>query len=404
MVKSIVSVWNRIKEISNYDYNDKWSLRDFDISIFWLSHFQKRNPSHWAKEIKDFLNIWKNIYFIVDGIPRDLIYLIPWLPEYPFIESNWKKVKFLDKKFTIKKNILEWYVWYFTQLTTHKTKFLYVTDDWQQILWFCKWYYNWNIFFMPKINISSWSTIEENERLRKEFISMICDFDKILSPNNIDEIIPERVEKNEEFKTNNMKNIEKEIEKSNLEIQKLQKNIDDMKLEIKEEKKLQNLICGTWKPLENAVIKALELLWYKVRNYNDWVLEIDQVIETTEWKIFIWECKWKEWNVDIIDFRQLYESKDRFYELESVTEVPWWILFWNTERLKPLEERKLDSFTKKALDSAKASNIILVKTPDLFFAVKYIIDNPDDEEFKEKCREAIETSQWKIVEFPKPTE
>jgi len=404
MPRNIVSVWKTIDDITCYGYNGMWSLRDFDISVFWLGNFNKENSKHWAKEIKDFLSAWKNVYFIVNEIPRNLEFLLPWIPSDIFIESRWKKVKFLDSKFKISENILEWYVGYFNKLTTYNTKFLYTTQD-SQILWFCKSSYNWNIVFLPKVfSTIVWKTKEEDDKLNKEFVSMIARFDKILSPNEVEEPIPERVERNESFQTNKLKTIENEIQKSNLEIQKLQKNIDDMKLEIKEEKKLQNLICGTWKPLENAVIKALELLWYKVRNYNDWVLEIDQVIETTEWKIFIWECKWKEWNVDIIDFRQLYESKDRFYELESVTEVPWWILFWNTERLKPLEERKLDSFTKKALDSAKASNIILVKTPDLFFAVKYIIDNPDDEEFKEKCREAIETSQWKIVEFPKPTE
>lgn len=404
MQRNIVSVWKKIDDITCYGYDSMWSLRDFDISVFWLGDFNKENFKHWAKEIKDFSNAWKNVYFIVNEIPKNLELLLPWIPSDIFIESRWTKVKILDNKFKISENILEWYVGYFDKLTTYKTKFLYTTQDWQT-LWFCKEYYNWNIVFLPKVfSTIIWETKEEDDKLNKEFVSMIVKFDKILSPHEVEEPIPERVEKNEKFQTNNVKNIERGIEESKLEMEKLQANIEKWRSEIREEKKLLTLIYWTGKSLENAVSKSLEILWYKVTNYNDWELEIDQVIETSEWKIFIWECKWKEWSVDITDFRQLYESKDRFYELENIKEIPWWILFWNTERLKHLEERWSESFTKKALDSAKASNIVLIRTSDLFFAVKYIIDNPWDENYKERCREAIETSQWKIVEFPEPTE
>ena len=198
--------------------------------------------------------------------------------------------------------------------------------------------------------------------------------------------------------------MEKNIKDSRELIEENIKKIESIEKDLKEENIFLFLLYGTWKSLENAVSKALKLLWYEVSNYNDWILELDQIIETNDGRRFIWECKWREWNVDIKDFRQLFESTQRDYERDEITERAIWILFWNTERLKPLEERWSEAFTTKVLTSAKASNIILVKTPDLFFAIKYIIDNPNDEEFKEKCRNAIETSQWKIVEFPKPKE
>lgn len=404
MTKNIVSIWHSVKNISNYNYNEKSSLRDFDICIFWTWWINKNcDAEHRIKEIKDFLWTWKNIFVIVNSLRQNFHALIENFWPCKFIESQGWKIKTINKSLWIPDEISRWYTWYFDNITEETCDILYTTND-GKTLWFSKKIWNGNIIIIPKLIISNQYYPSKTEELNKEFVKMIVDFDKSLSFNHDnEEHIPEWIMEDDRLKTNKLLEIECNLKKSHEEMTKQIQLIEIYNHNIQDESKMFSLLFWTWKQLEFAVTKWLELLWYKVSNYDDWELEIDQVIETPEWKIFIWECKWKEWLVDIKDFRQLYESKDRFHELESVIEVPWWILFWNTERLKPLLKRWIESFTKKALASAKASKIILIRTPDLFFAVKYIIDNPENEEFKEKCRQAIETSQWKIVEFPEPT-
>lgn len=404
MAKSIVSIWNEVIDLTNYGYNWKWSLRDFDICIFWTRWIDTHcQITHRQQEIRDFLQTWKNIFVVVNGSWNRFDSLLPNFQICDFKDSEGKKIKTIDKNLEISANIFWGYTWYFNNISEHFYNILYTTND-GKTLWFWKETWWWKVIVIPYISIS-WFNFSHTRKLNNEFIKTIVDFDKYLSLNHDNEQpIPKWIIQDDNLKTKYLLSTENNLRNSYEEIDKQNKLIETYKKDIQEESKMFGLLYWTWDSLEYAVTKWLELLWYNVSDYDDWILELDQVIESPDWKRYIWECKWKEWNVDIKDLRQLFESTQRDYERDEITEKAIWILFWNTERLKPLEERWSEAFTTKVLTSAKASNIILVKTPDLFFAVKYIIDNPDDEEFKEKCREAIETSQWKIVEFPKPTE
>ena len=54
------------------------------------------------------------------------------------------------------------------------------------------------------------------------------------------------------------------------------------RIELEEERRLKDLLFEQGKPLENAVIKALKIIGYKAENYDDGVLEMDQIIISPE--------------------------------------------------------------------------------------------------------------------------
>ncbi|MDN5477993.1 MAG: hypothetical protein L0G39_13735, partial [Chryseobacterium sp.] len=163
---------------------------------------------------------------------------------------------------------------------------------------------------------------------------------------------------------------------------------------------LLDLIFESGKPLENAVLRALEILGYKAENYDDGVLELDQVIISPENYRYIGECEGKDnKSIDITKFRQLQDSLNEDFQREEIEEKAFGLLFGNPHRNIQIENRG-DFFTTKCLKGAEREKIGLVKTIDLFFICKYLSEN-DDESFKKECRETIHQNLGKIVEFPK---
>lgn len=182
--------------------------------------------------------------------------------------------------------------------------------------------------------------------------------------------------------------IEKEIEKNDMEIEKIKLKNTKLKEELENENVLKDLLFEQWKPLENAVIKALHILGYEAENYNDGELELDQVIISPEKHRFIGECEGKDnKDINITKFRQLLESLNADFARDDIEEKALGILFGNPERLKTPIERTLD-FTQKCKIWADREKIALVKTSDLFVVVNYLRENKN-EKFRKACRQAI---------------
>jgi hypothetical protein len=78
------------------------------------------------------------------------------------------------------------------------------------------------------------------------------------------------------------------------------------------------------------------------------------------------------------------------------------VLFGNAFRLKPLEDRE-EFFKQKCVIAAKRSNIVLVRTPDLFVAARYL-KAQRDAEFAKRCRDAIISSAGAVAILPTPPE
>jgi hypothetical protein len=176
-------------------------------------------------------------------------------------------------------------------------------------------------------------------------------------------------------------------------------NIDKLNIELAQEQILKDLLFEQGKPLENAVIKALKILGYSATNYDDGELELDQVIVSPEGNRYIGECEGKnEKAIDIEKLRQLIESMNADFAKEEVQEKAFGILFGNPQRLISPEQRTQD-FTQKCKTGASREKIALVKTIDLFYIAKYL-NETNNEDFKQKCREVIHAGLGKIVVFP----
>lgn len=164
-------------------------------------------------------------------------------------------------------------------------------------------------------------------------------------------------------------------------------------------RKLKDLLFEKSKILESAIISALEILGYKAENYDDGVLELDQVILSPEGDRFIGEAEGKDNSAISIDkFRQLSSNIQEDLQKEEVSNPTIGILFGNGYRLtKPIERK--EQFTEKCINSAKSSNCILVRTSDLFQVVKYVKDSAN-KSFAKSCRDAIKNSIGKVCSFP----
>jgi hypothetical protein len=181
---------------------------------------------------------------------------------------------------------------------------------------------------------------------------------------------------------------------------KLKEN-ENLEAKLDEKESLKHLLYETGKPLENAVINALKIIGFEAENYNDGMLEIDQVIISPEGHRYLGECEGKDnKDIDVSKFRQLLDGLNEDFEREEVNEKALGLLFGNAQRLMSPAERSL-SFTSKCQAGAKREKIGLVKTEDLFYICRYILET-NDKEFARSCRMAIHSQLGEIINFPTP--
>jgi len=193
--------------------------------------------------------------------------------------------------------------------------------------------------------------------------------------------------------------IQKNITKINEQIEELRAQKSNLDSDLIETGKLRGLLYETGTSLEYAVIQALKLLGFAAENYNDGELELDQVIVSPENIRYIGECEGKDGKpINIDKLRQLIESMNADFAREEVDEKAFGILFGNPNRLKAPDERQ-EWFTAKCIVGAKREGIALVKTPDLFEVVQYLMEN-NDTDYAKQCREAIKNCLGECVEFP----
>ena len=161
-----------------------------------------------------------------------------------------------------------------------------------------------------------------------------------------------------------------------------------------------HLLYETGKPLERAIEKALRLLGYSVETFRSGDLEIDHVIVGPSGVRMIGESEGKDTSaIDISKFRQLESNIGEDFERDEVETPAKGLLFGNGFRLTAPANRP-QQFTDKSLTNARRLGSALVRTMDLFPVATHLLDNPDDEEFKMSCREAIERTVGTVVEFP----
>ena len=203
----------------------------------------------------------------------------------------------------------------------------------------------------------------------------------------------------EKFKLLNELKIISKIEQVSTKISLLEKRKKSLEETLDEEGLLRNLLFETGKPLEKAIIKALKILGFKAEGYQDPESEFDAIFNSKEGS-FLGEAEGKDnKQINIVKLDQLRRNISEYSEKEGIENYAKGVLFGNAYRLTEIEKRD-EFFTTKCITSAKRDKIALVKTPDLFFAARYLQEN-DDQLYAELCRKEILETEGDIVIFPK---
>jgi len=443
-----------IDDIDVKDFESKHSLSDADIVLFnpkideysfssestyrgkksfslnTSTHYIE-STKHWNKEIISFLESGKNVFiFLYDkeefyldsgkrqtsgtGRNQKVTHLVDEFHNYKFLPIKIELHNSEGKKVFIKNKFIKPLINDFPD--TYKYKVYIDSNDniieplilnrtKDKIVSGVIKYKNGNIIFLPYIEPIYDDFYNDEDELdekgiihQKKIISNILEIDKSLieitekspRPNWIDD---------QRFLLKNVLKVEKEIRTKLEIIKEIEKKISELNVIKSKEEILLDLIFETGKPLENAVIRALEILGYNAENFDNGVLELDQVILSPEGNRYIGECEGKEnKSVDISKFRQLQDALNEDFQREEIEEKAFGLLFGNPFRNIELDERK-DFFTTKCIKGAEREKIGLIKTIDLFFICKYLTEHKN-ENFKKKCRQSIHNGLGGIIEFP----
>lgn len=199
---------------------------------------------------------------------------------------------------------------------------------------------------------------------------------------------------------NPVKNIQNDIEAIDRQLSDLQ-NEKKLKLtEVAEISSFSALLFENGPRLEAAIENTLKLLGYEVENFRDGDLEIDHLIISPSGLRMIGEAEGKDTSaVGISKFRQLESNINEDFDRAEVEVPAKGILFGNGYRLTDPGERQ-NQFTDKCLKNAERLGTALVRTSDLYEVVLHVLNHPEDESFRQKCRAAIESTNGKVVVFP----
>jgi len=404
---------------TSYDLNDSSRIRE--------------SSKHWNKELDAYLKSGRNLYvFLCDkyefyldsgqrrtsgtGRNQKVTNLVDSFNNYNFLPFKLSVHNAKGKKMVIKNDLIKTYFKCFENDLNFQAyiepdeKYIELirTKNLDKLLSVQLKEYDGNIIILPYLETDREGFYEENGdwnskalQYGKKLIHSILEMDKKLSASTEKTPKPEWIDK-EDYKLKKAEKVKLSIEKNKKAIVKLEEECSNLEEVLKAEEVLKDLLFETGKPLEIAVIKSLEILGFSASNFDNGVLELDQVITSPEGVRYIGECEGKDNKaIDISKFRQLQDSLNEDFEREEVNEKAFGILFGNPQRLLPPEKRT-DSFTTKCINGAEREKIALVKTTDLFLISKYLSENKDDK-FQKQCRDAIYNGLGKIIEFPKPT-
>jgi hypothetical protein len=149
----------------------------------------------------------------------------------------------------------------------------------------------------------------------------------------------------------------------------------------------RGLLYEKGKPLEHAIIQALQTLGFTAAGYKEASSEFDVVFECSEGRL-LGEAEGKDSKaVNVDKLRQLAMNIHEDLQREEVKAPAKGVLFGNGFRLEPPTSRPVQ-FTEKCTTAAESSSTALVSTSNLFLAVQYLSAHPD-EDYAKRCRETI---------------
>lgn len=157
------------------------------------------------------------------------------------------------------------------------------------------------------------------------------------------------------------------------------------------------LLYEQGRPLEDAVIRAFELIGFTGGRVQEDDIEHDIVMNSPE-GVMVAEVEGKDDDaIHVEKLDQLSRVVDEYFAQHE--EYPEGVLIGNPYRLKPPNERR-DPFTKKTRKAAKRKGFGLLTTVELFKTVLRVLENPADDNFKAGCRRAILGAKGELIGFP----
>lgn len=245
------------------------------------------------------------------------------------------------------------------------------------------------------IEITRWS--KEAIQFGKSLLGQIIAIDKVLKTSIESTPAPQWLEE-KEFQLDVEQKYFDEINTLNQQIEEIKSQIEQKQTELSKHSLSKKLLYENGKPLEYAIIEALQTIGFKAENYDDGKSEFDIVFESDEGR-FIGEAEGKDNSaINVTKFRQLESNINEDFERDEVTVHAKGVLFGNPFRLLHPNERK-EFFTQKAIDSAKRTGIALVNTHELFEIVKYI-KNTNNQDYAKLVRECFKSTSGDIIKFP----
>lgn len=184
------------------------------------------------------------------------------------------------------------------------------------------------------------------------------------------------------------------------ELERVQRQKEETKQQLLEVGLMRGLLYEKGKPLERAIIAALNVLGFNAKPFRDGASEFDVVFSSPEGRL-IGEAEGKDNKaVNVDKLRQLAMNIHEDLQRDEVITPAKPVLFGNSFRLIPPNERSQDSFTEKCVLAAVSSNTALVTTSHLFYAAQYLtrVTSP---QYAEACRAAILNGAG-VVTIPSP--
>jgi hypothetical protein len=161
--------------------------------------------------------------------------------------------------------------------------------------------------------------------------------------------------------------------------------------------RFKDLLFEQGKPLEDAVIAAMNVLGFDATRLKKEDKEHDVVLESPEGRL-VGEVEGKDNDAIHIDkLDQLSRVVDEDFEERGT--YPDGLLIGNGYRLREPQSRPRQ-FTEKVYIAANRKQFILLTTPELFRATQRALANPDDEDFTRRCREALLVAKGTEAHFP----
>ena len=390
----------------------------------------QKYSTHWQTEIEHYLKSGKTLFLFLTEKRESFIYTgrttvsmtggnrkvkkeiggftnYNFLPfELPVVNAKGKKIKSVDKLTNgyfdiVPKTTFEAYL---KKAENHRV--LFTTNAGDKILGVTFPKMVGNVVVLPEFGSyprefsdKEGSYSEKAMQFGKEFLKMLIHIDKNLRAEISQSPPPEWID-NEKFELKKSTELSTKILQAQSKIDDLNKKIRVLEKELNDSDLLKGLLYETGKPLEFAVTEALKILGFQAENFDNGILEIDQVIVSPEGFRYLGECEGRDTKaINITKFRQLVDSMNEDFDREEIEDKAFGLLFGNPERLTEPDERTLD-FTEKCKNGARREKIGLILTYQLYEVAKYLTENKNTK-FKKSCREAIYNGLGGQIIFPK---